>query len=146
MKKLRNPILRNLAWIVLFLFIFAAPAYAQDFKVPDTAVEAVRMLIEFAGVVFGLGSVTNVMADAFKKLTWLPFLTPDKKGKIGGLVAEVAVIVIAALIGWLGQMYLYPFAQHLDQVGLWPVIGSTIAFARMMYWQRKKAVFFENGN
>lgn len=129
--------------VLLIVGAVAAPAMAQEgqpgLEFPPTAVEAVGLLVTFIGSAFGIGSVTTVLVDVLKKINWLRFLGPDHTARIGGLMAEIAVIVVASFSGWAAQEYLVPFAQYLDQIGVWPIVGASIPFARWLYWRFKEA-------
>lgn len=106
---------------------------------PETAVEAVVMLLVWASGVFGVGSLTNVLVEALKRVK-LPFLGEGEKVRLGGLWAEAAAILVAGLLSWAAAGYLDPFAVYLDQSGLWAVIAAAaVPVARWLYWQRKQA-------
>lgn len=142
--------LLNLAIIVVVSLAIAGPVLAQAEGpgiglTPATAVEAVGLLVTAIGSVLGVGSVTNVLVDALKQINWLRFLGPDKQARIAGLWAEIAVIVVTAFTGWAATEYLVPFAHYLDQIGVWPIVGASLPFARWLYWQFK-AMRVKNAN
>jgi glycerol uptake facilitator-like aquaporin len=127
--------------VVLVMLVSVTPALAQDGSLPDTAVEGLAVLLAFIGTVAGVGHLTNIFLNALKDLDERIFkidlLDPEQELHISGYLAEIAALLIAAVLGWAATEYLQPFTVWLDQVGLWPVIAAGWAMARQIYAGRK---------
>lgn len=142
---LRKMLLPRTTLLLLSLIVMSLvlPVVAQaqsggGFELPDTAVETAELIIAFLTGFLGVGQLTNVLVEALKKIN-LPFLGPDKKYQIADGLAELVVIIVGALLSFAATEYVYPFAQYLDQIGLWPVFVAAWPFARWLYWQKKQA-------
>jgi hypothetical protein len=153
-----RPWIRIVRFVTLFVFIpllvgaaiqsLTAPALAQSTgqvstgqvngDIPNTAVGALGILLAWLSAVFGVGTLTNVLVEAIKKIN-LPFLNDEGQSRLGGLLAEAAVLLIASGLAWLAQAYLYPLAAYLDAIGVWPIVAAAVPFARWLYWQQKRA-------
>lgn len=135
--------LAKLLIVIVLLALAAGPVSAQNpsdgaLELPATAAEAIGLLLTFIASTFGVGTVTNVIVDALKRVK-LPFLGGSEKGRIGGLLAEVVVITVGGLLSWAAVLYLYPWAHYLDSIGIWPIWAAAVPFARWLYWQHKQA-------
>jgi len=115
-------------------------------ELPATAVEAVGLLVTFIVAVFGIGNLTNLFTDALKKLdkklegfAGAEMLDAAQEAKLGGLIAEVVVFAVAAVLGFAATQWITPLAETLDGVGAWPVIVAGWTFSRKVYADRKRA-------
>ena len=68
----------------------------------------------------------------------LPFLGQTETARLGGLLAEIAALLISTGCGWLALTWLTPLAQWLDQSGVWAVAIAAWPVARSWFELRKR--------
>lgn len=104
---------------------------------PGSAVQAIEMLAALLAGIFGLGNLTQVITNALKKINWGLF-TLVQKEKLGGEIAEVVAYLIAVGLTYAITHWLLPLAEQVDALGIWGIGLAVWAFARTIYYSRKK--------
>lgn len=118
----------------------AAPALAQEGGVspPETATELVAMVLAAVGAILAGGTLGNLFTDRLKAIK-LPFLSSPERARLGGLMAEIAALVVSAGLAWVGVTYLTPLASYLDESGIWAIVLAAWPVARYWFVARKRA-------
>jgi len=106
--------------------------FASGPTLPATAEEGIAILAIAIAVFAGLAG--NALTDAIKDLPWLK---TDEKQLISGHGANL----VAALISIGGAYlltYLGPWAEYLDQTGIWLIIITAWPIAKAWFEAKKK--------
>lgn len=107
--------------------------FANGPTLPATAEEALPSIITIALAALA-GLIGNALTDAIKDLPWLK---KDEKQLISGHLANL----VAALISIGGAYlltYLGPWAEYLDEQGIWLIIITAWPIAKMWFEAKKK--------
>jgi hypothetical protein len=104
---------------------------------PGSMVQAVELVAAMLAGLFGLGNLTQAITNALKKINW-GWLTLGQKEKLGGEIAEVAAYLVAVGLTYVTTQWLLPLADRVDNLGIWGIALAVWAFARTVYFSRKK--------
>lgn len=124
--------------LILLLMMTATPAQAQGIDgLPATASEGVAAILAMIGAVLAGGTLGNILTDMVKRLE-MPFLGQAEAVRLGGLLTEIAALLISTGAGWLALNWLTPAANWLDQSGVWAVAVAAWPIARTWFEVRKQ--------
>jgi len=124
--------------LLLLLMMAATPVQAQEINdLPATAGEGLATLLSLVGAILAGGTLGNLLTDLIKRFN-LPFLGQTETVRLGGLLAEIAALLISAGCGWLALTWLTPLAGWLDQSGVWAVAIAAWPVARGWFELRKR--------
>ncbi len=125
--------------VILLVGLMAAPAvHAGDGAgLPDTAVEAVTLLVSALAALWGGGHLGNLFTDQLKKVNF-GLLAGQDKAKLGGLLAEIAALLLSTGSAYILSQFLVPLAEFLDQNQLYPILLAAWPVGRQAFLQRKE--------
>lgn len=106
--------------------------------IPQTAVEALAMLVLLVGTWVGSGELGSLITDLVKRL---PGVAEGDASRLAGTGAQFAAAVITTAVG-LAALYLGPAAQFLDTSSLWTLLVAALPALKFAYeaHSRKKRV------
>jgi len=125
--------------VIVLVGLAAAPAaYADDgVTLPDTAVEAVTLLVSALATLWAGGHLGNLFTDQLKKVDF-GLLAGQDKAKVGGLLAEIAALLLSTGSAYILSRFLVPLAEYLAQNQLYPILLAAWPIARQAFLQRKE--------
>lgn len=101
----------------------------------SSATEAVNLLLIAVAGLLASGTLANLLTDYVKQI---PFPWQGEPVYIGGLMAELAALLISTGLAYLSFAYLTPLAHYLDRTGLWVIAVAAWPVARQWYVQRNR--------
>jgi len=106
--------------------------FANGPTLPTTAEEALALIMPLA-LAWLAGLIGNALTDFIKDLPW-----PDIDGKklISGPIADL-VAALTSIIGGVALSYLGPWAEYLDEQGIWLIIAAAWPIAKTWFEAKK---------